>query len=81
VNDTPNISAATDAVLAALTNGGFDYALIGGLAVILRGHDRYTRDVDALPPGKLPQYFSRMFPLADVSSTRRTKLMWTDGVH
>jgi hypothetical protein len=31
-----------------LTEGGFDYALIGGLAVILRGHDRYTQDVDAL---------------------------------
>ena len=48
MTDTPNVSAATDAALAALTDGGFDYALIGGLAVILRGHDRYTRDVDAL---------------------------------
>ncbi len=48
MTDTPNISAATDAAIAALTDGGFDYALIGGLAVILRGHDRYTRDVDAL---------------------------------
>jgi hypothetical protein len=48
VNDTPNVSAATDAALAALRDGGFDYALIGGLAVILRGHDRYPRDVDAL---------------------------------
>lgn len=46
--DTPNVSAATDAAVSALTEGGFDYALIGGLAVILRGHDRYTRDVDAL---------------------------------
>jgi hypothetical protein len=48
VTDTPNVSAATDAALAVLTEGGFDYALIGGLAVILRGYDRYTRDVDAL---------------------------------
>ncbi len=48
MSDTPNVSAATDAALAALTAGGFDYALIGGLAVILRGHDRYTQDVDAL---------------------------------
>ena len=48
VTDTPNVSAATDAALGALTDGGFEYALIGGLAVILRGHDRYTRDVDAL---------------------------------
>ncbi len=48
MTDTPNVSAATDAALAALTEGGFDYALIGGLAVILRGHDRYTSDVDAL---------------------------------
>jgi hypothetical protein len=44
VTDTPNVSAATDAALAALKDGGF----IGGLAVILLGHDRYTRDVDAL---------------------------------
>ena len=48
MTDTPNVSAATDATLAALTKGGFDFALIGGLAVVLRGHDRYTRDVDAL---------------------------------
>lgn len=48
MTDTPNVSGATDAVLAALTEGGFSYAFIGGLAVILRGHDRYTRDVDAL---------------------------------
>ena len=48
MTDTPNVSAATDAALAALTEGRFEYALIGGLAVILRGHDRYTRDVDAL---------------------------------
>ncbi len=48
MTDAPNVSAATDAALAALTDGGFDYAFIGGLAVILRGHDRYTSDVDAL---------------------------------
>ena len=48
MTDTPNLAAATKAALEALTSGGFDYALIGGLAVILRGHDRYTRDVDAL---------------------------------
>jgi hypothetical protein len=48
VTDTPNVSAATSAALATLREGGFDYALIGGLAVVLRGHDRYTRDVDAL---------------------------------
>ena len=45
--DATNVSAATDAVLPALKDVGFDYALIG-LAVILRGHDRYTSDVDAL---------------------------------
>ena len=48
MTDTPNVSAATDAALAALKDGGFDYVFIGGLAVILRGHDRYTRDVHAL---------------------------------
>lgn len=46
--DTPNASAATDAAVALITEGGFDYALIGGLAVVLRGHDRSTQDVDAL---------------------------------
>lgn len=43
-----NIAAATEATLAALTAGEFDFAIVGGLAVILRGHDRYTQDVDAL---------------------------------
>ena len=46
--DTPNVSAATDALLTVLTEARLDYALIGGLAVVLRGHDRITQDVDAL---------------------------------
>lgn len=49
--DTPNVTAATDAVLSVLTEGNFDYALISGLAVLLRGHDRFTQDIDALAWG------------------------------
>ena len=45
--DIPNVQAATSAIISVL-EGRFDYALIGGLAVILRGHDRLTQDVDAL---------------------------------
>jgi hypothetical protein len=31
-----------------LAEGGFEYALVGGVAVIVNGHNRYTVDVDAL---------------------------------
>ncbi|MBX7132081.1 MAG: nucleotidyltransferase [Fimbriimonadaceae bacterium] len=46
--DTPNVSSATERLLSALAEGAFEYALVGGLAVVLHGYDRYTRDVDAL---------------------------------
>ena len=46
--DIPKVSVATDDLLSILLQGHFEYALIGGLAVVLQGHDRYTQDVDAL---------------------------------
>jgi hypothetical protein len=46
--DIPNVSSATERLLSALVEGAFEYALIGGLAVVLHGYDRQTRDVDAL---------------------------------
>jgi len=33
---------------AAFASGGFSYAAIGGLAVIVRGYPRATRDIDAI---------------------------------
>lgn len=45
---TPEVTTATDALLSGLAAGAFEYALIGGLAVVLQGHDRFTQDVDAL---------------------------------
>ncbi len=46
--DIPNVPKATDRLISALNNGGFEYAIVGGLAVVLHGYDRYTRDIDAL---------------------------------
>jgi hypothetical protein len=46
--DIPNILAATDILVSALKEGAYEYALVGGLAVVLQGYDRYTRDVEAL---------------------------------
>lgn len=48
MTNIPNVQAATDALLSVLSEGRFEYALVGGLAVVLRGHDRLTQDVDAL---------------------------------
>lgn len=33
-------------ILADLSKSGLDFALVGGLAVTIRGHERLTRDVD-----------------------------------
>ncbi|HMS55238.1 MAG TPA: nucleotidyl transferase AbiEii/AbiGii toxin family protein [Fimbriimonadaceae bacterium] len=44
----PNLENALSRLNAAATDLGLSYAIIGGLAVILRGHDRGTRDVDAV---------------------------------
>ena len=48
MHDPQDVSRATEALLEALTQGGFEYALVGGIAVIVNGHNRYTTDVDAL---------------------------------
>lgn len=48
MHDPQDVSRATEALLDALANGGFEYALIGGIAVVVNGHNRYTIDVDAL---------------------------------
>jgi hypothetical protein len=44
----PNITETTERLLSVLVDGGFEYAIIGGLAVVLNGYDRFTRDVDAV---------------------------------
>jgi Nucleotidyl transferase of unknown function (DUF2204) len=44
----PDVSSATSKLLSILREGRFEYAFIGGLAVVLHGYNRYTRDVDAL---------------------------------
>lgn len=46
--ESPDVSSALKVTLALLNKGDFDYAIIGGLAVVLNGYDRYTQDVDAL---------------------------------
>lgn len=46
--DSPDVSSAIKRLLSVLQDGEFEYALVGGLAVVLQGYDRYTQDVDAL---------------------------------
>jgi len=48
VEGIERVPQATEATLSVLKGGDFDFAIVGGLAVILRGHSRYTRDIDAL---------------------------------
>lgn len=48
MSDTPQLDDVLSRVHRALTGLGLKYALIGGLAVVLRGYDRSTRDVDAV---------------------------------
>ena len=40
---------APDELIAALTDGGVEFVLIGGLAVGAHGYPRATRDVDIVP--------------------------------
>jgi hypothetical protein len=40
---------APDELIAALSDGGVDYVLIGGLAVGAHGFPRATKDVDIVP--------------------------------
>lgn len=52
MGDTP-LSALT-ATIHALDSRGVEYALCGGIAVIIHGHVRATKDIDILiPPDKL----------------------------
>lgn len=46
--DIPSIDTSAEKIVRVLAAGGFEYAVIGGLAVVLQGHDRFTRDVDAV---------------------------------
>jgi predicted nucleotidyltransferase len=48
LSNTPNLEGALGLLAASLDDVGLTYAIIGGLAVILRGHDRATQDVDAV---------------------------------
>jgi hypothetical protein len=40
------MTASPTRLLAALTDGGVDFVVIGGIAVVLHGHIRTTRDLD-----------------------------------
>jgi len=51
VNSTPNLEDALRLVARVLDETDLPYALIGGMAVILRGHDRTTQDIDAVVLG------------------------------
>ena len=48
MSDTPQLDDVLSRLHRALTGLGLKYALIGGLAVVLRGYGRSTRDVDAV---------------------------------
>jgi len=48
LKETPNLEGALERLAAAARSVGLPFAIIGGLAVILRGYDRATQDVDAL---------------------------------
>ena len=74
--DIPKVSAATDDLLAVLREGHFEYALIGGLAVVLQGHDRYTQDVDAL----VWDLDSRIEQFVQLAANRGLRLAKPDGL-
>ncbi len=44
----PDLGTALALLDTALREAGFRYAVIGGMAVILRGYDRFTMDLDAI---------------------------------
>ena len=46
--DLPQIDVALPAVRALLRDAGVPFKIVGGLAVIHHGYERYTRDVDVL---------------------------------
>ncbi len=69
MRDTPKVSDATDALLAILEEGRFQYALVGGLAVVLQGYDRNTQDVDALV-WDLDAHLDRFIALAKAHGLR-----------
>ncbi|HRK21521.1 MAG TPA: nucleotidyl transferase AbiEii/AbiGii toxin family protein [Fimbriimonadaceae bacterium] len=48
MQNIPELNGALASLSAALSELGLRYALIGGIAVILRGYDRATQDVDAV---------------------------------
>lgn len=48
LQNSPELSDALARLSKALNELGIRYALIGGIAVILRGYDRATQDVDAV---------------------------------
>lgn len=45
-----DLVAELEAIAAALSDRGIDYAVCGGLAVAMHGHVRATRDIDLLVP-------------------------------
>ncbi|MHB8638032.1 MAG: nucleotidyl transferase AbiEii/AbiGii toxin family protein [Fimbriimonadaceae bacterium] len=46
--ETPDLAVAAIHLIAALESAKFEYAIIGGLAVIVSGYNRFTEDIDAV---------------------------------
>ena len=63
ISPTEAVLSALREVAATLTDSGIRYALIGGLAVAMRGQVRATKDVDLLlsvPQLLLPKFLERV---------------------
>jgi hypothetical protein len=62
----PRIAAALKGVTEALDAAGIDYALIGGLAVGVYGHERATKDIDLLISRQDIKKFAGEFVASDI---------------
>jgi len=74
--EIPDVSDVTDALISILQEGHFEYALIGGLAVVLQGHNRFTQDVDAL----VWDLDNRLEQLVQIADKRGFRLARLDGL-
>ncbi|MGV3616999.1 MAG: nucleotidyl transferase AbiEii/AbiGii toxin family protein [Fimbriimonas sp.] len=72
----PNLENALGLLAASLDDVGLRYAIIGGLAVILRGHDRATQDVDAVALG----VDQRLEAFVSAANERGLTLRIPDGI-
>lgn len=93
MTDGPDLHDALGRLDAALRSAGFSYAVIGGMAVVLRGYNRFTMDVDAVvleADDRFPELLSALerhgitFRISDpVAFAKRNRVMLmrtSDGV-